>query len=102
METPEGDRDHEHIQRHPESTCKPQEVETVADKFQEVLQTIYKHKVLAEIGTHAANPGSGTKYILEMISGQRILTSLTMKRFWRGFLEMLQLKIISSCTMMIK
>ena len=26
------------------ATCKPQEVETVADKLQEVLQTIYKHK----------------------------------------------------------
>ena len=85
------------------ATCKPQEVETVADKFQEVLQAIYKHtEVLVEIGIPAANFGSGTEYILQMISGQRILTSLAMKRFWRGFLEMLQLKIISSCILMIK
>ena len=86
-----------------EAICKPQEVETVADKFLEMLQTIYKHKeVLAEIGRPAVNPGSGTEYILEMISGQRILTLLAMKRFWRGFLEIIQLKIISSCTLMIK
>ena len=85
------------------ATCKSQEVETAADKFQEVLQTVYKHKdMLAEIGIPAANSGSGTEYILEMISGQSILTSLAMKRFWRGFLEMLQLMIISSCTLMIK
>ena len=85
------------------ATCKAQEVETVADKFQEMLQTIYKHKeVMAEIGIPAANSGSGTEYILEIISGQRILTSLAMKRFWTGFLEMLHQKIISSCTLMIK
>ena len=37
-----------------------------------MLQTISKHKeVLSEIGSPAANSGSGTKYILEMISGQR-------------------------------
>ena len=55
------------------ATCKPQEVETVADKFHKVLQIVYNHKeVLAEIGIPAANSGSGTKYILEMISGQRI------------------------------
>ena len=53
---------------------KPQEIETVGDKVSEVLQTIYKHKeVLAEIGIPAANSGSGTKYILEMILGQRLL-----------------------------
>ena len=62
--------------------CKPQEVETVADKFQEVLQTGYKHKEgLEGIGIPAANFGSGTEYILEMISGQMILTLLAMKRF---------------------
>ena len=85
------------------ATFKPQEVETVADKFQEVLQTVYKQKeVLEEIGIPSAISGSGTEYILEMISGQRILTSLAMKRFWKGFLEMLELKIISNCTLMIK
>ena len=70
------------------ATCKPHEVETVADKFQEVIETIYKQKeVLAEIRIPADNSGSGTKYILKMISGQRILTSLAMKKFWKGFLK---------------
>ena len=61
---------------------KPQEVETVADKFSEVLQTIYKHKeVFAEIGIPTANSSSGTEYIIEMTSGQGKLTSLATKRF---------------------
>ena len=68
-----------------------------------MVQTIYKHKeVLAEIGCPAAISSSGTEYILEMISGQGNLTLLAMTRFWIGFLEMLQLKIISDCTTLLK
>ena len=83
--------------------CMPQEVETVADKFSEVLQAIYKHKeVLAEIGSPAANSGSGTEYIQEVISDQGILTLHGNEKIFGDILEMLQQKIILGCILMIK
>ena len=71
VETPEGNGDMSKSKDIQKAICKPQEVETVTDKFSEVPKTIYKYKVvLAEIGNPAANSGSGTGYILEIISGK--------------------------------